>query len=153
MSLRSLNSLLSVRYVLIGARNFQRSVFDGIKIGKDARISLSSKIVSKGRNYIAIGSHTLISFNTLIFSFDPVSNENRPVFIGDNCFVGGGSVISPGVVIGNNSIVAAGAIVISSVPPFSIVAGNPAQIIREGIDVGKFGRMPKADANKLLYWR
>ncbi|HET6249633.1 MAG TPA: DapH/DapD/GlmU-related protein [Tepidisphaeraceae bacterium] len=59
--------------------------------------------------------------------------------IGSNCFIGGRSIILPGVTIGDGSIVAAGAIVTKDVPPGSIVAGNPARVIRSGVKVGKFG--------------
>ena len=54
----------------------------------------------------------------------------------------------PGVRIGNNCIVGAGAVVTKDVPDFSIVAGNPATIIRSGIEVGRYGRFLAADAPK-----
>ena len=66
-------------------------------------------------------------------------------YIGENCFIGAHSLIMPGVKIGNNSIVAAGSIVTKDVPPFTIVAGNPAKIIRENIEVKGFGRFLDAD--------
>ncbi len=51
----------------------------------------------------------------------------------------------PGVQIGDDSIVAAGAVVTKDVPRGSIVAGNPATVIREGIDVMANGRFRDAD--------
>jgi acetyltransferase-like isoleucine patch superfamily enzyme len=51
----------------------------------------------------------------------------------------------PGVRIGHSSIVAAGAVVTKDVPPRSIVAGNPAKIIRSDIEVGRYGRFLSAD--------
>lgn len=55
----------------------------------------------------------------------------KPVTIGHNVWLGGRSVINPGVTIGDNCIVASGAIVTKAVPPNVIVGGNPARIIRE----------------------
>lgn len=55
----------------------------------------------------------------------------KPVTIGDNVWLGGRSVILPGVTIGDNVVVAAGAVVVKDVPPNVVVAGNPARIIRE----------------------
>lgn len=47
----------------------------------------------------------------------------------------------PGVVIGDGSIVAAGSVVTKDVPARSIVAGNPARVIRSDIDTGPYGRL------------
>jgi acetyltransferase-like isoleucine patch superfamily enzyme len=56
--------------------------------------------------------------------------EVRPITIGDNVWIGSGAVIYPGVMIGDNSIVSMGAVVMSSVPANTVVAGNPARQIR-----------------------
>lgn len=62
---------------------------------------------------------------------DPASNEDvRPITIGDNVWIGSNTVICPGVTIGDNSIVAVGAVVMNNVPADSLVAGNPARLIR-----------------------
>ncbi|MCB7039410.1 acyltransferase [Eggerthella sinensis] len=53
----------------------------------------------------------------------------RPVIIGDNCHIGMGATIMPGVEIGNNCIVAAGAVVTKNVPDNSIVGGIPARLL------------------------
>ena len=50
--------------------------------------------------------------------------------IEDNCWLGYGSVILGGVTVGRNSVVGANAVVTHSVPPCSVVAGNPARVIR-----------------------
>jgi acetyltransferase-like isoleucine patch superfamily enzyme len=54
----------------------------------------------------------------------------RPVHIGDNVWIGFGSCILPGVSIGEGSIVGARAVVTEAVPPYTIVAGNPARVVR-----------------------
>jgi len=105
---------------------------------------------------IEIGSHCLVSWNVGIADsdfhpIDPAQRrqdamalapyaENRPprppirtapVVIKDNVWIGMGAVILKGVTIGENSVVAAGAIVTRDVPPNVVVAGNPAQIVKE----------------------
>jgi acetyltransferase-like isoleucine patch superfamily enzyme len=54
-------------------------------------------------------------------------------------------LILPGITVGDNSIVGAGSVVTRDVPPRTIVAGNPARIIRSDIKVGKYGRLEGAD--------
>ena len=59
------------------------------------------------------------------------SYVSKPVVIGDNVWIGTNSIILKGVHIGQGSVVAAGAVVTSNVPECSIVAGNPARVVRE----------------------
>ena len=105
---------------------------------------------------ITIGSHCLISWNVGIADsdfhpLDPVLRmqdaialsafypdkperpkiETRPVHIGNNVWIGMNAVILKGVTIGDHSVVAAGAIVTRDVPPRTVVAGNPAKVVKE----------------------
>lgn len=57
--------------------------------------------------------------------------EERPVYIGNDVWIGDRVLILPGVHIGDGSIIAAGAVVTKNVPPYSIVAGVPARKIRD----------------------
>jgi acetyltransferase-like isoleucine patch superfamily enzyme len=59
----------------------------------------------------------------------PSDGEIKPILIEDNVWLGGRSVVFPGVTIGEGSIVAACAVVTSDIPAYSIVAGNPARRI------------------------
>lgn len=53
-----------------------------------------------------------------------------PIEVKDNCFIGINAIILPGVTIGPNSIVGAGSVVNKDVPPNTVVAGNPAKVLR-----------------------
>ena len=57
--------------------------------------------------------------------------SNGPVVIEDDCWLGFGCVVLPGVVVGMHSVVGANAVVVSSVPPFSVVVGSPARVVRQ----------------------
>jgi phosphonate metabolism protein (transferase hexapeptide repeat family) len=72
--------------------------------------------------------------------------RGRPVLIGHDVWIGHGAIVLPGRSIGTGAVVAAGAVVTKDVPPYVIVAGNPARIIRQ--------RFPDAVADRLqrLAW-
>jgi acetyltransferase-like isoleucine patch superfamily enzyme len=111
-----------------------------ISIGNDTGISGAS--ICAGIE-ISIGERCLIGANVIIvdtdfhpvdprnrrYSVDGVNTTARPVIIEDNVFIGANAMVLKGVRIGQNSVVGAGAIVTCTVPPNSVVAGNPAQVI------------------------
>ncbi len=55
----------------------------------------------------------------------------KPIKIEDNVWIGGGAILLPGVRVGRNAVVGAGAVVTRNVPANTVVAGNPARVIRE----------------------
>jgi acetyltransferase-like isoleucine patch superfamily enzyme len=91
---------------------------------------------------VRIGRNVLIASNVLITDSDhvvepggvPVTRSHRfvtrPVCIEDNCWLGQNAVILKGATIGHDSIVGANSTVTHDVPPYSVVAGNPARIIK-----------------------
>jgi len=131
-------------------------------VQKDGRCTVGDFTLLNGaivmaEELVEIGSHCLISWGVGIADsdFHPLEPAQRlidsqalapffknrpprpklktaPVKIGDNVWIGMNAVILKGVRIGDNSVVAAGAVVTKSVPPNTIVAGNPA------IEVKKF---------------
>lgn len=113
-----------------------------IKIGKDTGISggaICAAVQVKIGNECLIGANVIIS-DTDFHPINPLGrryNEN-PLEIGaasveieDNVFVGTGAIILKGIKVGKNSVIGAGSVVTKNVPPDSIVAGNPARVLRK----------------------
>lgn len=54
----------------------------------------------------------------------------RPITVGNNVWIGAGVTVLPGVEIGDNSVIGAGSVVVKSIPPCCVAAGNPCRVIR-----------------------
>ena len=98
---------------------------------------------------IRIGARTLIApdckFYTPNHPMDYLERRkpyerSLGITVGEDCWIGGGSVICPGVTIGNRVVVAAGSVVVDDVPDDVLVAGNPAVVKRRTARVDKNGK-------------
>lgn len=56
--------------------------------------------------------------------------EPAPIHIGKDVWIGSNATVLPGVTIGDGAVIAAGAIVTKDVPPFAVVGGSPAKVIK-----------------------
>lgn len=121
-----------------------------------AKITLGDNVGISGatiyaRSSITIGDNTCIGGNAKILDndFHPIEWEERnrlmqtivgpeendliptkPIEIGKNCFIGCNTIILKGTVLGDGCVVGAGAVVSGKFPPNSVIAGNPARILR-----------------------
>jgi maltose O-acetyltransferase len=91
-------------------------------------------------NLITIGDDAQIGPGVHIYTaYHPIDTEVRrsgleaakAVIIGRNVWLGGASVICPGVTIGENSVIGAGSVVVRDVPPNRVAVGNPCRVVRE----------------------
>jgi acetyltransferase-like isoleucine patch superfamily enzyme len=110
----------------------------GIRAGANLRINSGAFIDARGG--LTIGNDVLIGPNVVIVTSqhqwdDPTlpivaqGHREAPVRIGDDVWIGGNAVVTPGVTIGTGSVVGAGAVVTADVPPYTIVGGVPARVI------------------------
>lgn len=110
----------------------------GVKVGKNCRIY--TRFFGSEPFLISIGDNVTVTAGVRFITHDGSGclvkdkNLNRfysyaPIEIGNNIFIGVNSIILPGVRIGDNSIIAAGTVVNKSIPPGSIVGGNPVKFI------------------------
>lgn len=93
--------------------NYQISIGKNCKIGPFFSIWTQSSSVDHDFNFV-----------------DTINPKIGNITIGDAVWIGVNVIISPGVTIGENSIIGANSVVTKDVPPYAIVGGNPAKIIR-----------------------
>ena len=117
---------------------YLRTVYK-MDIGENVRVSwkahLDKSVNPKG---IHIGNGTCVLNGATILSHDDCRSLIVDTYIGENCVVGVRSIIMPGIKIGDSCVIGAGAVVTKDVPPHSIVAGNPARVIRERVNVENY---------------
>ncbi len=113
----------------------------GMDLDPTCQFSLSTRFDRTFPRGVHVGAETYLAFDAAILSHEMIRALYAHTRIGRQCFIGARSMIMPGVVIGDGSIVAAGSVVTRDVPARSIVAGNPARIIRSDIEVGPYGRL------------
>lgn len=140
-----------------GASTYLGTMFD---LGPNARVTLGDFALVHGARIICdaevrIGEYALISWNVVLMDTYRVPMnarerrvemeqvpkremrlacapvEAKPIRIERNVWIGFDACVLPGVTVGEGAIVGARSVVTASVPPFTIVAGNPARIIRE----------------------
>ena len=89
---------------------------------------------------ITIGDHVKFGPNVQLYTAaHPIDPEERatfkefgkPITIGDKAWLGGGTIVVPGITIGEGSTIGAGSVVTKSIPPHVVAAGNPCRVIKE----------------------
>lgn len=90
---------------------------------------------------IHVGEDTYIASGTRILTHDYCKKLYGHTHIGKCCFIGTDALLLCGVTLGDHVIVGGGAVVSKDVPDNTIVAGNPARIIRQGIMTTKYGQL------------
>jgi acetyltransferase-like isoleucine patch superfamily enzyme len=141
----SLSRLSLLRKLLAGIRRRFFVFAMGMDLHPTVQMSLSAKPDLTFPKGVHIGEHSYVAFNARIMTHDRTRGLYTHTHVGRNCFIGGESLLLPGITIGDDCIVAAGSIVTNDVPARSLVAGNPARIIRSEIEVGPYGRFVDAD--------
>jgi acetyltransferase-like isoleucine patch superfamily enzyme len=123
---------------------YGREIGIGLRVGNHSNIGASCYIGCSGG--IQIGDNVLMSPGVSMFAenhnYDHVDKPiieqgvtRAPIVVEDDCWLASNSTILAGVHIGTGSIVAAGAVVTKDVPARTIVAGNPARVIKERLPI------------------
>ncbi|WP_193143452.1 MULTISPECIES: acyltransferase [unclassified Meridianimarinicoccus] len=140
-----LNRLAGVRHLIVETYRWYYTRVWGMDIHPSAQFSLSAKFDRTYPKGVHVGKNSYVAFESRLLCHDRTRGLYLHTRVGENCFIGGRSLILPGVEIGDNCVVGAGSVVTKSVPPRCVVAGNPAKILQEGIEVGAYGRFASAD--------
>lgn len=118
---------------------------DRLVIGKFCSIAHGASFVLNGGNHFAdrLSTYPFPIFLEAFGAPEPDAWPNKGgITIGHDVWIGWDATILPGVTIGHGAIIATKAVVASDVPPYAIVAGNPAKIVKY--------RLPEADIERLL---
>ncbi|EDS77549.1 maltose O-acetyltransferase [Clostridium botulinum C str. Eklund] len=108
-----------------------------IEIGENFYANFNFLVLDDG--LVKIGDDVLIAPNVNIYTathlIDPKlrpknADYTKAVTIGNNVWIGGGSIINPGVTIGDNSVIGSGSVVTKNIPKNVVAAGNPCKIIK-----------------------
>ena len=100
---------------------------DNVWIGEEvyilslARVTIGSNVCLSQRAFLCTGSHD--------FRKETFDLVQKPITVGDGCWIAAGAFVGPGVNIGGGSVVAAGAVVVNDVAVGTLVGGNPAQVL------------------------
>lgn len=119
-----------------GEQSIEKLVKRGLVVGKDFK-RMGGVIIDPSHCWhIKIGNNVTLAPRVHILAHDAstwvflrytrVSN----VTIGDNVFIGAGSIVLPGVSIGNNVVIGAGSVVSRDIPDGSVAVGNPARVVK-----------------------
>ncbi len=109
--------------VIIGERTrigLSNTIIGPVKVGNDVRLAQNVVLSGLNHNYDKIDSPIHVQ-----------GVSTKPIVIEDESWIGANVVVVPGVTIGKHSIVAAGSVVTKNVPEYSVVAGNPARILKQ----------------------
>ncbi len=137
------NNVTILRNTIIECTGVIKDLGEGLTIGNNVGISQNCFIQVRGK--VEIGSNVMFGPNVSIFSENhgfadlivPMINQptiRGQVIIEDDVWLGTRAVILSGVRIGKGSIVAAGSVVNKDVPPYAIVAGVPAKIVKSRLN-------------------
>lgn len=109
-----------------------------IEVGKNFYANYNCTILDVAK--VKIGDNCMFAPNVSIFTaghpVHPVSRNTMyeygiEITIGDNVWIGGNTVVLPGVNIGSNTVIGAGSVVTKDIPDWVIAAGNPCKVIRK----------------------
>ena len=109
-----------------------------IEVGENFFANYNLTILDVGK--VKIGKNAQIAPNVAIYTAGhPLHPDSRnsgyeygiPVTIGDNVWIGGNTVIMPGVTIGDNVVIGGGSVVTKDIPDWCVAAGNPCKFIRK----------------------
>ena len=120
---------------LRGTMDLPSLIKDGLTVGEDVFINFGCTIDRSFCWLVTIGNRVTLAPHVHILAHDASAKRELgytkmgKVIIGDDVFIGAGTVILPGVRIGSRVIVGAGSVVTKDIPEGTVAAGNPAKVI------------------------
>lgn len=107
-----------------------------LEIGENVFINYGSSLVAA--SHVVVGNDCLIGTHVIVMDCDFHCVEDKswdttgkPITLEDRVWLGNRSIILKGITVGHDAVVAAGSVVTKDVPARTVVAGNPARVVRE----------------------
>ena len=132
------------------------SIGDGTSVPKGATfyctkapLTIGKKVIFGPKPTIITGDHRIDLLDRYIIDItdeEKLPENDQPVMIEDGCWIGANVTILKGVTIGHGSVVAAGSVVTKSFPPYSIIGGVPAKLIKM-----RFTEEEIKESDRILY--
>lgn len=132
---------LLIRRWMFEFNHFINRKFFRMDLSPTCRYSLKVNFDKTNPKGIHVGSETYIAFGTVVLAHDMSRKFHTDTYIGSKCFIGAHALILPGVRIGDSCIIGAGSVVTKDVASGTIVAGNPAKVIKSGIETESMGKL------------
>lgn len=101
------------------------AISQGVVVYNLGGITVGNRVVISQDVYFCGGTHDYTKSNYPLL--------RKPIVIEDDTWIGAGAFIGPGVRVGKGSVVGARAVVFKDVPPWKVVAGNPASVIKDRV--------------------
>lgn len=109
-----------------------------VDIGENCLLGIGSTLIGPVRlgNNVITAQHVVLSglnhdYEAIQTPIRDQSVTTKPIVIDDDCWIGANATILAGTTIGRHSVVAAGSVVTRDVPPYSVVGGNPARLLKQ----------------------
>lgn len=122
---------------LKGEQDLEKLVSRGLVVGENFT-RMGGVIIDPAHCWhITIGNNVTLAPNVHILAHDASTKvfldytRVAKTIIGNNVFVGAGSIVLPGVTIGDNVVIGAGSVVANSIPDNSVAVGNPARVVKD----------------------
>lgn len=124
-------------------------------VGSRAKLDIGDFCsIADGVKFIIGESHDMKNFSTFPFKAffgdcDEPDTKTGSISVGNDVWLGCRSIILPGVTIGQGAVIGAGAVVCNDVPPYAVVGGVPASVIKYRFDDDTIGKLLAVDYSKI----
>ncbi|AQG80780.1 acyltransferase [Spirosoma montaniterrae] len=109
-----------------------------VEIGMNTLLGIGAVIIGPVRigNNVIMAQHVVLSglnhgYEDINLPIREQPVTTKPIVVEDDCWIGANVTITAGVTVGRHSVVAGGSVVTRDVPPFSVVGGNPARLLKQ----------------------
>lgn len=133
--------MLRGRTLFMWSRHVFYRRFYKMDLHPSCRFSLKANLDRTNPRGVHVGKDSFIAFGAVVLAHDMSRQFHTDTFIGERCFIGAHAIVLPGVRIGDECVIGSGSVVTRDVPANSIVAGNPAKIVRSGIRTKAMGKI------------